>query len=136
MEALLGAVRLVEEAIGAHTGLPVQLAEARAQATAQVLEAQRMAAQATRDAAAAMRRADEERARREELLTASHEREARDAMTITQLEETVNELRAALQGAKAELEAELVRHHRHAQALQESMPLPLPRPGPGEPFAR
>lgn len=117
VEALRSAVLLVEEALAAPSGLQAQLAEARAQATAQVLEAQRMAADATRDLVEARRRFDEERGRLESELAAGRDRAARDRSTITELE-------AALEGARAELEAELLRHHRDVRALEEERSRP------------
>ena len=117
VESLRSAVLLVEEAVAAPSGLQAQLAEARAQATAQVLEAQRMAADATRELVEARRRFDEERSRLQAELAAGHDRAARDRTTITELE-------AALEGARAELEAELLRHHRDVRALEEERSRP------------
>lgn len=111
VETLRHATALVEEALAAATG-QAHLAEVRAQATTQVLEAQRLAADTTRRLAAARRRFDHEQARLEGALAAARERHARDKATI-------QELQAALDGARAELEDELLRHHRDVQALEE-----------------
>jgi hypothetical protein len=111
VEALRHAATLVEEALATAAG-QAHLAEIRAQATTQVLEAQRLAADATRELAAARRRFHHEQARLESELVAARERHARDKVTI-------EELQAALDGARAELEAELLRHHRDVQALEE-----------------
>lgn len=117
VEALRSAVLLVEEAVAAPSGLQAQLAEARAQATAQVLEAQRMAADATRELVEARRRFDEERRRLQAELAEGRDRAARDRTTITELD-------AALEGARAELKAELLRHHRDVRALEEERSRP------------
>jgi hypothetical protein len=113
LEALRQAAALVEEALAARpTGLDAQMAQARAEATAQVLEAQRVAADATRQLAAARRRFDEEKERLEAALAVERTRAARDRATI-------DELQSALEGARAELQDELLRHHRDVQALEE-----------------
>lgn len=88
------------------------MAQARAEATAQVLEAQRVAADATRQLAAARRRFDEEKNRLEAALAVERGRAAHDRATIV-------ELQSALEGARAELQDELLRHHRDVQALED-----------------
>lgn len=115
IEALRQAVALVEEAVAVPaSSAEARLAEARAQATAQVLEAQRLAADAARELVTVRRRYEEERARWEAALTEARQREALDRALA-------DELRAALEGARAELEDELLRHHRDVQALQDEL---------------
>jgi hypothetical protein len=114
VDALRQAVTIVEEALASSSsGLDAELVETRAAATAQVLDAHRLAADATRQLEAARRRFDEDRGRLEAALAAGREREARDTRAI-------NELQAALEGARAELEEELLQHHRDVQALAEA----------------
>jgi chromosome segregation ATPase len=88
-----------------------EVAEARARATAEVLQAQQVAAEATRRAAAAEARLSEERQAWEASRRSLAEVRARDAGAI-------DELTGALEGTRSELEQELVRHHQDIQALE------------------
>jgi chromosome segregation ATPase len=86
------------------------IADARARATAEVLQAQQLAAEAARRAAAAEAQLAHERAVWEEAHAALTEQRDRDR----QVAET---LTAALDGARAELAAELLHHHEDVEAL-------------------
>lgn len=115
LEALRRAVAGVEEVLSVPSArLEAELAEARAQATAQVLEAQRQAANAFNELAAARDAFEVERSRLRAALDEAHAQSERDRSDL-------EELTAALDGAKAELEAELLRHHRDVEALQSEL---------------
>lgn len=94
--------------------LEAGLAEARAQATAQVLESQRQAADAFNELAAVRDAIETERSRYRAALEEAREQSERDRREL-------DRLRAALDGAKAELEAELLCHHRDVEALQSEL---------------
>lgn len=117
----LGAVRrLLFEAsaqLDAAPRLPsydAVLAEARAQATAEVLRAQQAAADALRRAASAEERLAEEGARWAETL---REREASLEAQVRR----AAELEHALGGARDALESELIAHHEDVHALQAAL---------------
>lgn len=113
LEALRQAVALVDQALSGRTERQeAAMADARAQATTQVLAAQRQAADATGELARLRARYEKERLRWDAERTAAEARTARDQAVI-------EELRAALDGARTELEAELLRHHRDLQDLED-----------------
>lgn len=87
------------------------LAEARARSTAEILQAQQVAAEAARRASAAEARLAEERRAWEASRRSLAEQRARDAASI-------DELTGALEGTRSELEQELVRHHHDIQVLE------------------
>ena len=110
---LVEALARLERAEAEAPGNDALVAAIRAEATEEVLRAQRAAAEAARRAASAHERLERERAQwREDLehLAAERAEHAR----------TVEELTGALDGARAELEAELLRHHADA-ARAESL---------------
>ena len=115
VDALRQAAAQVEAVLAAPDGsLEMQLAEMRAQATAQVLEAQRHAADVARQLVETRRRFDDDRARWRGREVAAGEQAARSRATIA-------ELRAALEATKAELRDELVQHHRDVEAVREEL---------------
>lgn len=122
------AVTLLEGVVATSTDRTAEEAEARARATAQVLEAQRMAADAAAQLAESRRELERTRqalegVRRERAVErsqwdaarrASDDRHQRDQATIRELE-------AALEGARAELEDELLAHHRDVAQLEAEL---------------
>jgi len=86
------------------------VAEARVKVTEELLRAQQLAADAARRAADAERQLRRERGEWVATHRALAEGAAHDAATIA-------ELTGALDGARSELEEELVRHHRDVEAL-------------------
>jgi DNA repair exonuclease SbcCD ATPase subunit len=122
-EPLAAAKRLLLEALG-HLDVvarppagvleEVVVAEARARVTEELLLAQQLAAEASRRAAAAEARIDRERAEWEADRRALGEQRATDAAAL-------GELHGALEGARSELEEELVRHHQDVASLEERL---------------
>lgn len=120
---LVRAVERLEQASAASPAPedPAAVAEARARATAEVLAAQQVAARAARDGAAARRRLEAERAEWETERRALHARNERDETEIARLAAETERLAGALEGARAELETELLRHHRDVEELQAAL---------------
>ncbi len=109
---LLDQARAALDRLGAPAARDDALvAAARAEATAEVLAAQQLAADATRQAAAAHDRLERERAEWQATLRGlADERAAQRA--------AIDELAGALDGARTELERELVSHHHDVELLE------------------
>ncbi|HVX22891.1 MAG TPA: hypothetical protein VHB02_16225 [Acidimicrobiales bacterium] len=105
VELLGEALRQLQADPGPAVRTAALLAEVRAQATADVLAAQREAAAARREAMDADRQLGEQRV----LIDALEGR-------LATLRDQVGELQAALDGARDALEAEVVQHHQDVQA--------------------
>ncbi|HEX3948124.1 MAG TPA: hypothetical protein VHW47_10485 [Acidimicrobiales bacterium] len=86
------------------------VAEARAQATAEVLAARRDAASARREAVEAGERAVADQAAAEAL-----------GQELARGQEEIGQLRSSLQGAQQALQEAMVRHHQDVQALEHRM---------------